>query len=113
MGRADGDLFLGFHLDPAFQSTPAWEHKRVRAVVVNDGNLKIAVERRGGDRLPHLAKLRGALAAGIDLDQPERFGAVHESLVGPDRELAAVQQHSRFQGVSGPTADGSGIAAAS
>jgi hypothetical protein len=42
-----------FGICPSVQHPPARERKRMRAVSINDGELKIPVERRRVDWLPH------------------------------------------------------------
>ncbi len=48
---------LGLHLHPSVENAAARKYERVRAVVIDDGQLKIAVERSGGYLLPHLNSL--------------------------------------------------------
>ena len=57
MGRPHVQPFLGFHFHPAVEYAAAREYERVRAVIIDDGQLKIAAERRGGNLLPHRASL--------------------------------------------------------
>ena len=57
MGRPHVQPLLGFHLHPSVENAAAWEYERVRPVVIDDGQLKIAVERRGGYLLPHCRSL--------------------------------------------------------
>jgi hypothetical protein len=52
MGRANIDLLLRPRFCPAAQDAAAWEDKNMRAVAVNDGQLKIAIEWRGHYRFP-------------------------------------------------------------
>ena len=54
VGRPHVDPLVGFRVDPAGENPPAREHERVRAVAVEDGEFEVAVERRVGDRLPHV-----------------------------------------------------------
>ena len=53
VGRVDVEPFLRFGIDPCMIDAPACEHERMRAAVVEHRQLKIAVERRGGNDLPH------------------------------------------------------------
>jgi len=42
--RADVDALFGFGIEPSAQYSTAWEHQGMRAVAIDDGQLKIAVE---------------------------------------------------------------------
>jgi len=53
MRRTDGDLPLGFCLDPTPQRPPARKHERVGAVAVNHGKLEVDIKGRDADGLPH------------------------------------------------------------
>src|SRR5664279_1426371 len=53
VGRPHVQPFLGFHFHPAVENAAAREHERMRAVIIDDGQFKVAVERRGGYLLPH------------------------------------------------------------
>ena len=53
MGRPHIQPLLGFHFHPSVENATAREYERVRPVVIDDGQFKIAVERRGGYLLPH------------------------------------------------------------
>ena len=53
MGRPHVQPFLGLHFHPAVENAAAREHERMRAVIIDDGQFKVAVERRGGYMLPH------------------------------------------------------------
>ena len=53
MGRPHVQPFLGLHFHPAVENTAAREHERMRTVIIDDGQFKVAVERRGGYMLPH------------------------------------------------------------
>src|SRR5476651_1551590 len=53
VGRPHVQPFLGLHFHPAVENTAAREYERMRAVIINDGQFKVAVERRGGYLLPH------------------------------------------------------------
>ena len=57
MSRPHVQPFLGFHFHPAVEYAAAREYERVRAVIIDDGQLKVAVERRSGNLLPHRASL--------------------------------------------------------
>jgi len=60
MGRADVDLLLGFGVDPPAGGAATGERESVRPIPIKDGELKLAIERCGGDRLPlHEKKLEG------------------------------------------------------
>ena len=52
MSRPHVQPFLGLHFHPAVEYAAAREYERVRSIIIDDGQLKVAVERRGGDRLP-------------------------------------------------------------
>jgi len=53
MRRAYREPFLRFCIHPTARNPAAWEDERVVLVAVVDGDLKIAVERRGSYRQPH------------------------------------------------------------
>jgi len=53
MLRAHVDRGSLLRVNPSTQNAPTREHQRVRALRVEDGQLKIPVERGGGDRVPH------------------------------------------------------------
>ena len=58
MRGAHVNLLFGFCADPAAGNAPAGERKNVRPIPLKDGQLKLAIERRGRDRLPlHIIKL--------------------------------------------------------
>ena len=54
MSRAHVQPFLGFQFHPSAGDAPAWEYERMRAIVIDDSQLKVAVERRAGYMLPHI-----------------------------------------------------------
>ena len=58
MGRPHIQPFLGLDLHPAVENAAAREHERMRAIVIDDGQLNVAVERRGGYLLPHRVSLQ-------------------------------------------------------
>jgi len=58
MGRAHVDLLLRFGILPSARNPPAGEDERVGLVFLDDGELKIALERCGGYRLPHETLMR-------------------------------------------------------
>ena len=53
MGRPHVQPFLGLYFHPAVENAAARDHKRMRAVIIDDGQFEVAVERRGGYLLPH------------------------------------------------------------
>ena len=58
MRGAHVNLLFGFCANPAAGNTPASEGQSVRAIPLKDRQLKLAIERRGRDRLPlHIIKL--------------------------------------------------------
>ena len=58
MRGAHVNLPFGFRADPAAGNTAASERESVRPIPLKDGQLKLAIERGGGDRLPlHIIKL--------------------------------------------------------
>jgi len=58
MRGAHVNLLFGFCANPAAGNTPAGEGENVRPIPLKDGQLKLAIERRGRDRLPlHIIKL--------------------------------------------------------
>ena len=65
MGRPHVQPFLGFHFHPAVEDAPAREHERVRTVIVDDGQLEVAVERRAGYLLPHCVNLKAAATGAL------------------------------------------------
>jgi hypothetical protein len=52
MRGPDVDSLFRFGLDPSAKDAAARKHERVRPVCVDDGELKIAIERRDRYRLP-------------------------------------------------------------
>jgi hypothetical protein len=69
MRRADREPLLRFGIYPAARNPAAGEDERVVLVAVMNGELKIAVERRGGYRLPHKTFMRPWDGQQFDLDQ--------------------------------------------
>jgi hypothetical protein len=58
MRGAHVNLLFGFCADPAAANTAASERESVRPIPLKDGQLKLAIERGGRDRLPlHIIKL--------------------------------------------------------
>ena len=58
MRGAHVNLPFGFCADPAAGNTAAGERESVRPIPLKDGQLKLAIERGGRDRLPlHIIKL--------------------------------------------------------
>lgn len=57
MGRANVDPPAVFHFDPAAEDASAGEDERVRAGVVDDGQLNVSIEGSGGRELPHRVSL--------------------------------------------------------
>jgi len=58
MRGAHVNLLFGFCANPAAGNPPAGERKSMRPIPLKDGQLKLAIERRGRDRLPlHIIKL--------------------------------------------------------
>ena len=55
MGRPHRDLLLRLRIDPAVQDAPAGKNERMRALLVDHGQLEVPVERGACDRLPHSA----------------------------------------------------------
>jgi hypothetical protein len=68
--RADIDPLFRGDVHPSIGDAAAWENKRMLACLVEHRKLKVAIEGRGCNRLPHL-KINAPIA-GIcfDLDQP-------------------------------------------
>lgn len=69
MGRVDVEPLARLRLGPAAIDAPARKNQSMRAVAIDHGELKIAVERRAGNGLPHLNDHAAADESGIDLDQ--------------------------------------------
>ena len=63
MGRPHVEPLFGLHFHPAVENAAAREHERMRAIIIDDGQFKIAVERRGGYFLPHFISV-GAESVG-------------------------------------------------
>ena len=53
MCGADINPSVHLRVDPSAELTAARKDKRMRSVMVDDGQLKVLVERRAGDGLPH------------------------------------------------------------
>ena len=69
MRRAHVHPFAGRAVGPAARHAAAWKHQSVRAVTIDDSQLKVAAEGCIRDRLPHGANLRPFVRPHIDLDQ--------------------------------------------
>ncbi len=65
MGRAHVDPLSQFGIYPAARNPTAGEDERVRLVFVHDGELKIALVRRGRYRLPHEPLCASAVASNL------------------------------------------------
>lgn len=109
MGGPHVDAFLGFRLDPAVEDTPAREHKRVRALFVEDGKLDVAIERRCAYRLPlpHHTLMQPVQAPRFDPDQIPAGEAASDAAAIPRRRemltkllVADSPCHARVDGVS-------------
>ena len=73
MRRTDVDRLPGFGIDPPADNAATGEGESVRLVLLEDGDLKLAIKRRGGDRLPlHKNKLKCCLRGHLDLNQTDR-----------------------------------------
>jgi len=67
------DFLPGFGIDPSAGNAAAGERQSVRTILVDDGQLKLTVERRGGDVLPlHIKNLLRGNVVHLDLDQGKR-----------------------------------------
>jgi hypothetical protein len=55
--RPNVDLLFRFGIHPAAEDAAAWKCESVHAVVTNDGQFEVAVERRGGYGLPLHSKI--------------------------------------------------------
>ena len=71
MRRPHVQPFLGFRFHPAVENAAARKHQRVRAIVIDDGQFEIAVERRGGNMLPHREMFGPMSIRRIDLNHVE------------------------------------------
>ena len=89
MGRPQLDRLLRLRIDPAVQDPAAWEHEGMRLITVDDGKLKLAIERRRRNGLPHRRIAPSCGNVFIDLDQPERGTSQRKSPRG-QRAAAAV-----------------------
>ena len=69
MGRPHCYLLLRLRIDPAVQDAPARENERVRAILVDHGQLEVPVERGACDRLPHSTFMPRGRNAVLDPDQ--------------------------------------------
>jgi len=69
MGRAHVDLLLRFGILPSARNPPAGEDERVGLAFVDDGELKIALERCGRYWLARLFFMRPRGGRQFDLDQ--------------------------------------------
>ena len=69
MGRAHVDLLLRFGILPFARNPPAGEEERVGLAFVDDGELKIALERCGTYWLAHSFFMRPKGGRQFDLDQ--------------------------------------------
>jgi hypothetical protein len=69
MGRPDFNPLLSFSINPPIESATTREDDCVFAVRVEDGKLKVLIEWRGRDGLPHLRALTAKTGLGFDSDQ--------------------------------------------
>jgi len=51
--RVNVETLFGFRLGPSAQHSAARKHERMRAVPIDDCELQVTVEWRGGDAFPH------------------------------------------------------------
>jgi hypothetical protein len=72
MGGANVQSLPGLRIHPSARDTPAREHQRVRALLVDDGKLNVAPKRRAGDIAPHARYMRRKSPPRFDLDQVGR-----------------------------------------
>jgi len=102
MRRPHVEPFLGRHLHPTVGNTAAGKDERVHAAaIIDDGELEIAVERRGRYVLPHCAMFRCTSACRIDLNHvvavpfaaPARARR-RMSVATPDRTRLAPRGHA-------------------
>ena len=52
MGRLNVDFVLGFRFDPTAKDAAARKSERVHAIIIDHGQLKVAVKRRSVYALP-------------------------------------------------------------
>ena len=71
MGRPHIEPLLGLYLHPAVENAAARKHQRMRTVIVDDGQFEIAIERRGGNVLPHRGMFGRVMSGRIDLNHDE------------------------------------------
>lgn len=69
MCRVHVQLLLRLRVHPAVDDPAAGKNQRVRAILVEHGELQVAVERRCGHGLPHFYKCVWQVRARLDLDQ--------------------------------------------
>jgi hypothetical protein len=69
MGGSHIDALFGVSIDPSAENATAWKYQGVLAVPLDDGQFKIAVERRARYGLPLHTNLMDCLRRGrFDLD---------------------------------------------
>jgi hypothetical protein len=56
--RANVDPLLRFGIRPAAENLTAWEDQRMWLVLIDHGEFKTTIKRRGRNRLPHLIFVR-------------------------------------------------------
>ena len=71
MGRSHIDPLPRSRIDPSAEHAATGKHKRMGTVAGDDGKLKVAIERRRRDRLPHSTFVAPTVCVGLDLDQPD------------------------------------------
>ena len=69
MRRTDIEPLARLRLGPAANDPPARKNQGVRAGAIDHRKLKVAIERRAGNSLPHFWKSAAPGEPGIDLDQ--------------------------------------------
>lgn len=89
MGRPHVQPLLGLHFHPSVENTPAREYEHMRAVIIDDGQFKVAVERRGGYLLPHSVKFGGQINRRIDLNHVVRGSRRRSAWRRPGRHSRA------------------------
>jgi hypothetical protein len=58
MRRTYVQTLSGGAVHPATGDSPASKDQRMRTVLIDDGELKVTVKRRGGNGLPHQGNMR-------------------------------------------------------
>jgi hypothetical protein len=82
MGRPDINPLVRFRIHPALGDAAAWKDESVRPIGIDHGELNLAVEWRGRDRLPHCTLMPCRDSLRFDPDQIYLWAAYRAGAAG-------------------------------